>query len=76
MAFEIARRHRFVSEIAAVPEGIEVHVLLTGQLDPPRFTDRSQFRYRSTPDVRERIDRAHEASAAYLEQHSLGRDAG
>ena len=72
VAFEIARRHRFVGELATVPEGIEVHVLLTGQRDPPRFTDRSQFRYRSTPDVRERIARAHEASLGYLAEHGLG----
>ena len=72
VAFEIARRHRFVGELAAVPSGVDVHVLLTGQRDPPRFTDRSQFRYRPTPDVRERIDRAHEASLGYLEEHGLG----
>jgi NTE family protein len=73
VAFEIARRHRFVGELAAVPTGVDVHVLLTGQRDPPRFTDRSQFRYRPTPDVRERIDRAYEASLGYLDEHGLGR---
>ena len=73
VAFEIARRHRFIGELAAVPSGVDVHVLLTGQRDPPRFTDRSQFRYRSTPGVRERIDRAHEASLGYLDEHGLGR---
>ena len=72
VAFEIARRHRFVGELAAIPAGVDVHVLLTGQRDPPRYTDRSQFRYRSTPDVPERIARAHEASAGYLEEHGLG----
>lgn len=72
VAFEIARRHRFVDELATVPEGIDVHVLLTGQRDPPRFTDRSQFRYRSSPDVRERIARAREASLGYLAEHGLG----
>lgn len=72
VAFEIARRHRFVGDLAAVPSGVEVHVLATGQQDPPRFTDRSQFRYRDTADVGERIGRAHEASARYLDEHGLG----
>ncbi len=72
VAFEIARRHRFIAELAAVPGSVDVHVLLTGQRDPPRYTDRSQFRYRSTPDVGERVARAHEASARYLEEHRLG----
>ena len=75
VAFEIARRHRFVGDLAAIPSGVEVHVLATGQADPPRFTDRSQFRYRDTTHVRERISRAHEASARYLDDHDLGRPA-
>lgn len=72
VAFEIARRHRFVGDLANVPAGVEVHVLATGQEAPPRFTDRSQFRYRDTTNVRERISRAHEASARYLDEHGLG----
>ena len=73
VAFEIARRHRFIGELASVPSGIDVHVLQTGQRDPPRFTDRSQFRYRPTPDVHARIAHAREASARYLDEHGLGR---
>ncbi len=72
IAFEIARRHRFVGELATIPSGVDVHVLATGQTDPPRYTDRSQFRYRDTGSVRERIARAHEASARYLDEHGLG----
>ena len=72
VAFEIARRHRFVGDLAMIPSGVEVHVLATGQEDPPRFTDRSQFRYGDATNVRERIDRAHEASARYLDEHGLG----
>jgi NTE family protein len=68
VAFEIARRHRFVGDLAALPDDVELHVLPTGQTDPPRYTDLSQFRYRDTSQVRERIDRAHEASARYLEE--------
>lgn len=73
VAFEIARRHRFVADLATVPSDVEVHVLSTGQQDPPRFTDRSQFAYRDTTQVGERIGRAHEASARYLEEHGLGK---
>ena len=72
VAFEIARRHRFLGDLAALPEGLDVHVLPTGQQDPPRFTDLSQYRYRDTSHVRSRIARAHDASAAYLDEHGLG----
>ncbi len=72
VAFEVARRHRFISELAALPGDVDVHVLLTGQRDATRYTDRSQFRYRDTAHVRERITGAHEASARYLEEHGLG----
>ena len=72
VAFEIARRHRFIGDLAALPEGVEVHVLPTGQQDPPRYTDLSQFRYRDTAHVQERIARAGVASARYLEDQELG----
>jgi NTE family protein len=71
VALEIARRHRFVGDLATVPAGVDVHVLLTGQQDPPRYTDRAQFRYRDTTNVQTRIARAHEASARYLDEHGL-----
>ena len=72
VAFEIARRHRFIGELAALPESVEVHVLKTGERVPPRFTDRSQMRYRDISQRGERIARAHEASARYLDEHGLG----
>jgi NTE family protein len=72
VAFEIARRHRFVGDLASLPEGIDVHVLPTGEQEPPRYNDLSQLRYRDTSNVRERIALADEASARYLEQHGLG----
>jgi NTE family protein len=64
VAFEIARRHRFHEEIAAVPSGVQVHVLPTGgdQL-PPGL---GQFRYRGKNKVSSSIDRAYAASAGYL----------
>ncbi len=72
VAFEIARRHRFIGDLAALPGSIDVHVLPTGQREPPRYNDLSQLRYRDTSNVRERIALAHEASARYLAQHGLG----
>jgi NTE family protein len=63
VAFEIARRHRFVEEMRALPDDVTVHVLPTG--DSPR-ADLSQLRYRNFSRTAERIGRAYEASAAYL----------
>ena len=70
VAFEVARRHRFLGDIAALPDHLEVHVLPTGQRQPPRFTDLSQFRYRDTAKIPEHIERAHAASAAYLDERA------
>lgn len=65
VAFEISRRHRFVEEMASVPDDVEVHLLPSGaELDA---TDTAQFRYRDTSNVPERIDAAYEASLAYLD---------
>jgi len=72
VAFEIARRHRFVGDLAALPEDIEVHVMPTGQAEPPRYNDLSQLRYRDTAQIGERIERAHAASLAYLAHRGLG----
>jgi NTE family protein len=72
VAFEVARRHRFVGDLASLPEGIDVHVLPTGQQDPPRYTDLTQFRYRDTTRVPERIERARRATLDYLAERGLG----
>jgi NTE family protein len=72
VAFEVARRHRFVGDMAALAADLDVHVLPTGQTDPPRFTDLSQFRYRSTAGIAGRIERAYAASAEYLAANGLG----
>ncbi|MDQ3586957.1 MAG: patatin-like phospholipase family protein [Actinomycetota bacterium] len=70
VAFEIARRHRFFGDMAALPEDVEVHVMPTGQAEPARFTDLSQFRYRDTSRIPDQIERAYEASEEYLSEHS------
>ena len=72
VAFEVARRHRFLGDLAALPDGVEAHVLSTGQAEPPRYNDLSQLRYRSSADVPGKITRAHEASLRYLEANGLG----
>ncbi len=66
VAFEIARRHRYLGDLANVPDGVTVHVLPTGVTRPPRFNDFAQLRYRDFSNVRAAIDRAHRASVAYL----------
>ena len=64
VAFEIARRHRFHEEMAALPGDVRVHVLPSGGTQRP--PDLSQLRYRNTTDVEENIQRAYTASARYL----------
>lgn len=74
VAFEVARRNRFARDMAARPEGVEVHVLPTGA--PSESADgrtRSGIRsYRDVADVAERIDRAHRASRRYLARSARG----
>lgn len=65
VAFEIARRHRFATTMAALPDGVGVHVLPAGA-DPQRMTGLRQLRYRDLSDVADRIAGAHRASADYL----------
>jgi NTE family protein len=52
--------------MAAVPPGVTVHVLPTGDVDLPRPTDLTALRYRETSRVVERIDRAYIAAVGYL----------
>jgi len=63
VAFEIARRHRFAREMAALPTGVAVHLLPTGG---GSTRDDSPLAYRDLKAARRRIDRAYEASAGYL----------
>ncbi|WP_242614376.1 patatin-like phospholipase family protein [Actinomadura roseirufa] len=70
VAFEIARRHRFFEEMAALPDGLAVHVLPAGV--PPRKAgvDLAQLRYRTTSDIAAHIERAYRASMAYLKERA------
>ena len=68
VSFEIARRHRFVRELAALPDGVECHVL------PARGTsarDDTLLGTRDVSGVQDRIDATYAASRAYLEEHGL-----
>ncbi|MFV9672990.1 MAG: patatin-like phospholipase family protein [Acidimicrobiia bacterium] len=65
VAFEIARRHRFASDVASVPEGTTVHVLPTGA-ERGRYNDPSKLQYGKLSEAREQIDSAHKATLVYL----------
>ena len=63
VSFEIARRHRFHREMAALPEHVTAHVLPTGG---GSARDDSLLAYRDFRAVMRRIDDAYEATARYL----------
>jgi NTE family protein len=67
VSFEIARRHRFHREMAALPAHVTAHVLPTGSSGSRR--DDSLLAYRDFDAVMRRIDRAYDATAAYLAEH-------
>ena len=63
VAFEIARRHRFAADMAALPPDVVAHVLPSGDEAPQGM---AQLRYRDVRRVAQRVDRAHAATTAYL----------
>jgi NTE family protein len=63
VTFEIARRHRFNRDLAALPDGVTAHVLPTGQVPE---TGLRQYNYRNFKAIAKRIDRAYEATAKHL----------
>ena len=64
VSFEIARRHRFHREMAALPDHVEAHVLPTGG---STARDDSLLAYRDFGAVMRRIDAAYHASVSFLE---------
>ena len=64
VAFEIARRHRFAADLAALPPGVTVHVLPSGDAAPPGTAN---LRYRNFSGVAARMELAHAATGAYLD---------
>lgn len=63
VAFEIARRHQFHDDMARVPDGVEVHVMPSGDM-PPTVS----VRYRTPASVGYRIEAAHRAGTAFLDR--------
>ena len=63
VSFEIARRHRFNREMAALPAHVVAHVLPTGGGGPK---DDNLLSYRDFRGVLSRIDAAYQASVEYL----------
>lgn len=61
-SFELARRHRFVEEMAELPADVRVHVLPSGEEKMPLMS----IRYRHSKAVASRIERGYEAAAEYL----------
>jgi NTE family protein len=69
VAFEIARRHRFAREMAALPADVRVHVLPSGGGEG---RDDSPWAYRDMARVGRRISRAYTASRRYLHANVHG----
>ena len=66
VTFEIARRHRFHADMAALPDDVDVHVLPTGDREPPRYDSIANLRYSDFSRVERRVEEAHRATSAYL----------
>ena len=64
VAFEVARRHRFIEDLNSVPDGVRVHVLPSGDEGTPLAT----LRYRDSRSVTARIKRAYTATKRYLDK--------
>jgi len=62
ISFEVARRHRFVEEMASLPTEVRVHVLPSGEERMPLVS----MRYRHAKLAAARIQRGYEAAAEYL----------
>jgi NTE family protein len=73
VAFEIARRHRFAREMAAIPAGVTAHVLPSGGGEP---RDDSPWAYRDMAAVGRRISRAYTATRRYLRDHGVAVEPG
>ena len=65
VAFEIARRHRFHTDLSDVPAGVTVHVLPTGFPQRPASTW-GNLRYRDRRRIECNAQLAYEATRGYL----------
>ncbi len=65
VSFEIARRHRFARELAALPTDVAAHVLPAAGTSS---RDDSLFAYRDFTRVQAKIDATYDACVAYLDE--------
>lgn len=63
VTFEIARRHRYVEEMATLPDDVEVHALPSGAEDSPTVS----FLHANERYVSRRVAAAYEAAGRYLD---------
>ena len=68
VAFEVSRRHRFIREMAGIPSTVDVYVLPTGA---GAERDESPLAYRDMAAASRRIERAFDASTAYLREMAV-----
>jgi NTE family protein len=70
VAFEVARRHRFASDLASLPDGIQLHVLPTGGSAAPAYNDLpGQLRVRRIArGIEQQIESSYRASLRYLQE--------
>ena len=69
VAFEIARRHRYVHELESVPPEVDLLVLPSGASVSPNISIGQARAAR----MRARMEQAHEASSVYLDEVLAGR---
>jgi NTE family protein len=70
VAFEVARRHRFASDLTSLPEGVRLHVLPTGGSAAPAYNDiAGQLRVRRIArGIGQQIETSYRASLRYLQE--------
>jgi NTE family protein len=66
ISFEIARRHTFTTAVESLPEGIDLHILPSG--NPVAFDDARQLRWRDVSSTTDLIDGAYATAMAYLDE--------
>ena len=66
VSFEVARRHRFMRELAEIPADVDAHVLPAAGTSSK---DDSMLAFRDFSSVQRRIDATYDASLAYLDEH-------
>ena len=69
VAFEISRRHRLARSLAELPDGVTAHLLPSGTRPTDTTGIASYLRYRNVSHAHVRIERAYQATAAYLKSN-------